>query len=77
MWVQEGADLQELQGHISCKELGRIFLKWVFLNLLDPIQLEITTSAPFQPKNLDVASKGLCLKEAELASRIRSNIQIT
>ena len=30
------ADLQELLGHISAKELGRIFLKQIFLNVLDP-----------------------------------------
>ena len=30
------ADLQDLLGPISGKELGRIFLKRVFLNLLDP-----------------------------------------
>ena len=60
MWVQEGADLQDLLGPVSGNELGRIFSKWVFLNLLGPSQLKITTSTPFQTKNLDIASKGLC-----------------
>ena len=60
LWVQEGADPQELLGRISGKELCRIFLKQGFLNPLDPSQLEITTSSPFQTKNLDIASKGLC-----------------
>ena len=60
MWVQEVADLQDLIGRISGKKLGRIFLKWVFLNLLDPKKLKTTTSTPFQTKNLDIASKGLC-----------------